>query len=268
MADDPQKCSALRIPRNPDLIDPWHRARRRRDGADHVHRGLRHERRNAVAGGEVHRLLFPGRHGPALSHLCCQLENSAERIYRARPIWQRVRLSFPRDADCANVDCLAGTQQESSLMVSILEMPETTSPTIVNQPERIPKPESERGMIEIEQLDFAYGTNKVLHDVNLSIPARAVTAFIGPSGCGKTTLLRCLNRMNDLIDSARITQGTIRVEGVDINAPSVDVVDLRRRVGMVFQKSNPFTKSIYDNVDNDLCISGITKRPLIDEALE
>jgi len=153
-------------------------------------------------------------------------------------------------------------------MVSILEMPETTSPTIVNQPERIPKPESERGMIEIEQLDFAYGTNKVLHDVNLSIPARAVTAFIGPSGCGKTTLLRCLNRMNDLIDSARITQGTIRIEGIDINAPSVDVVDLRRRVGMVFQKSNPFPKSIYDNVAYGLRIAGISKRSLIDEAVE
>ena len=153
-------------------------------------------------------------------------------------------------------------------MVSILEMPETTSPIIANQPERIPKPETERGMIEIEQLDFAYGTNKVLHDVTLSIPARAVTAFIGPSGCGKTTLLRCLNRMNDLIDSARITQGTIRIEGVDINAPSVDVVDLRRRVGMVFQKSNPFPKSIYDNVAYGLRIAGITKRSLIDEAVE
>ena len=88
--------------------------------------------------------------------------------------------------------------------------------------------------------------HEVLHDVSLQIPARAVTAFIGPSGCGKTTLLRCLNRMNDLIDGARITRGSIRIEGVDINAPTVDVVDLRRRVGMVFQKSNPFPKSIYE----------------------
>src|SRR5438105_5215843 len=214
MADDPQKRFALRAARDPDLVDPRHRARRGRDGAHHVHRGLRHERRNAVAGGEVHRLFFPGRHGPAVSYLCCQLENSAERIYRARAIWQRVRLPFSRDADCANVDCFAGTQQESSLMVSILEMPETTSLTIVNQPKPIPKPESERGMIEIEQLDFAYGAHQVLHGVNLSIPARAVTAFIGPSGCGKTTLLRCLNRMNDLIDSARITQGSIHIAGV------------------------------------------------------
>jgi phosphate transport system ATP-binding protein len=154
-------------------------------------------------------------------------------------------------------------------MVSIAEMPEQiTSQIMVNQPEPIQKPEIDRGMIEIEQLDFKYGTHQVLHDVNLSIPARAVTAFIGPSGCGKTTLLRCLNRMNDLIDSARISRGSIRIEGVDINAPSVDVVDLRRRVGMVFQKSNPFPKSIYDNVAYGLRIAGVTKRTLIDEAVE
>jgi phosphate transport system ATP-binding protein len=131
-----------------------------------------------------------------------------------------------------------------------------------------PKPETERGLIEIEQLDFAYGNHHVLHNVNLNIQPRAVTAFIGPSGCGKTTLLRCLNRMNDLIDGARITRGSIRIEGVDINEPGVDVVDLRRRVGMVFQKSNPFPKSIYDNVAYGLRIAGVTKRALIDEAVE
>jgi phosphate transport system ATP-binding protein len=153
-------------------------------------------------------------------------------------------------------------------MVNVLEMPEITLPVIVKQPEPAPKEEVERGMIEIEHVDFAYGTNKVLHDVNLSIPPRAVTAFIGPSGCGKTTLLRCLNRMNDLIDGARITRGSIRIEGVDINEPTVDVVDLRRRVGMVFQKSNPFPKSIYDNVAYGLRIAGVTKRTSIDEAVE
>ena len=153
-------------------------------------------------------------------------------------------------------------------MVTVLEMPETTSPLTVNQPAPASKPEAERGMIEIDDLDFAYGNHQVLHDVTLSIPPRAVTAFIGPSGCGKTTLLRCLNRMNDLIDSARITRGSIRIEGVDINTPGVDVVDLRRRVGMVFQKSNPFPKSIYDNVAYGLRIAGVTKRTLIDEAVE
>jgi len=122
--------------------------------------------------------------------------------------------------------------------------------------------------IEIANLDFAYGNHEVLHNINLNIPPRAVTAFIGPSGCGKTTLLRCLNRMNDLIDGARITRGAIRIEGVDINEPGLDVVDLRRRVGMVFQKSNPFPKSLYDNVAYGLRIAGVTRRSLIDEAVE
>ena len=124
------------------------------------------------------------------------------------------------------------------------------------------------GIIEIQDLDFAYGSNQVLHEVNLSIPPRAVTAFIGPSGCGKTTLLRCLNRMNDLIDGARIVRGQILIEDASINGPAIDVVDLRRRVGMVFQKSNPFPKSIYDNIAYGLRIAGIKKRSLIDEAVE
>ena len=153
-------------------------------------------------------------------------------------------------------------------MVTTLEMPETTSQFTDNQAAPAAKSEIERGKIEIEHLDFAYGNHQVLDDVNLSIPPRAVTAFIGPSGCGKTTLLRCLNRMNDLIDSARITRGSIRIEGVDINEPALDVVDLRRRVGMVFQKSNPFPKSIYDNVAYGLRIAGVTKRGLMDEAVE
>jgi len=153
-------------------------------------------------------------------------------------------------------------------MVAVLEMPEITLPVIVKEPEPDPETQAAPGMIEIEHLDFAYGANKVLHNINLSIPARAVTAFIGPSGCGKTTLLRCLNRMNDLIDSAQITGGSIKIEGVDINAPGLDVVDLRRRVGMVFQKSNPFPKSIYDNVAYGLRIAGVTRRSLIDEAVE
>jgi phosphate transport system ATP-binding protein len=123
-------------------------------------------------------------------------------------------------------------------------------------------------MIDIRDVDFAYGNHQVLFDVDIDIPQRAVTAFIGPSGCGKTTLLRCINRMNDLIDGARITQGAISINGADINAPNVDVVDLRRRVGMVFQKSNPFPKSIYDNIAYGLRIAGVGKRSLIDEAVE
>src|SRR5213075_172508 len=113
-------------------------------------------------------------------------------------------------------------------------------------------------MINVDDVDFCYGTHQVLFDVNLEIPPRAVTAFIGPSGCGKTTLLRCFNRMNDLIDGARISAGSVRLEGHDIYAPNVDVVDLRRRVGMVFQKSNPFPKSIFDNVAYGLRINKLT----------
>jgi phosphate transport system ATP-binding protein len=123
-------------------------------------------------------------------------------------------------------------------------------------------------MIDVRDVDFAYGSNQVLYNVSLEIPAQAVTAFIGPSGCGKTTLLRCINRMNDLIEGARITRGTIRLGGVDINTRDVDVVDLRRRVGMVFQKSNPFPKSIYENISYGLRIAGVKKKSRIDEAVE
>jgi phosphate transport system ATP-binding protein len=153
-------------------------------------------------------------------------------------------------------------------MVNLIDMP----PTMPQQlPREIDRPATEpeaASMIDINDLDFAYGNHRVLHGVTLEIPARAVTAFIGPSGCGKTTLLRCINRMNDLIDNARITRGAIHLDGIDINAPEVDVVDLRRRVGMVFQKSNPFPKSIYDNISYGLRIAGISKRLRIDEAVE
>ncbi len=116
-------------------------------------------------------------------------------------------------------------------------------------------------------LNLAYGDNQVLHDVAMEIDARRVTALIGPSGCGKSTLLRCLNRMNDLIDEVRVW-GEVRVKGLDVNAPSTDVIELRRRVGMVFQKSNPFPKSIYENVVYGLRIAGINDRRVLDEACE
>lgn len=122
--------------------------------------------------------------------------------------------------------------------------------------------------IEIDQVDFSYGTHQALQGVTLNLPPREVTAFIGPSGCGKTTLLRCLNRMNDLIPGSRITKGQIRIHGTDIYSPDVDVIELRKRVGMVFQKSNPFPKSIYDNITYGLKIQGITKRDVLDEVVE
>jgi len=154
-------------------------------------------------------------------------------------------------------------------MVSLTDMPETLPQQTPRQIDR-PADEADNAaiMIDVRDVDFAYSGHQVLHNVTLEMPPRAVTAFIGPSGCGKTTLLRCINRMNDLIDGARITRGTIHLDGDDINAPEVDVVDLRRRVGMVFQKSNPFPKSIYENIAYGLRIAGVTKRSRIDEAVE
>ncbi len=154
-------------------------------------------------------------------------------------------------------------------MVSLIRMPEMVEKQLPRQVDRLAnKAEDVTMTIEVRNLDFAYANHQVLHDVTLNVPARAVTAFIGPSGCGKTTLLRCINRMNDLIEGARITRGSIHLNGIDINASEVDVVDLRRRIGMVFQKSNPFPKSIYENVSYGLRIAGINKRSQIDEAVE
>src|SRR5260370_26605857 len=124
-------------------------------------------------------------------------------------------------------------------MVSLLEMPQTLPQQLPRQSDRpVEETENAEIMIDVRDLDFAYGGNTVLHNVSLDIPSQAVTAFIGPSGCGKTTLLRCINRMNDLIEHARITRGAIRLGGIDINAPDIDVVDLRRRGRMGFHKSD------------------------------
>lgn len=123
-------------------------------------------------------------------------------------------------------------------------------------------------MIEIDNLNFYYGSSHALHGVTLNIPARQVTAFIGPSGCGKSTLLRCINRMNDLIDSARIASGSIKIHGVDIYDSEVDVISLRRQVGMVFQKSNPFPKTIYQNVSYGLELQGVRDKARLDEVVE
>ena len=123
-------------------------------------------------------------------------------------------------------------------------------------------------LIEISDLDFYYGEAQALHGINLEIPEKEVTAFIGPSGCGKSTLLRCLNRMNDLIDVARVSGGTIKIRGVDIYQPDVDVIELRKRVGMVFQKSNPFPKSIYENITYGLRLQGVSNKSRLDEVVE
>jgi phosphate transport system ATP-binding protein len=121
--------------------------------------------------------------------------------------------------------------------------------------------------IVVKDLNLSYGDNHVLHDITMDMEDRRVTALIGPSGCGKSTLLRCINRMNDLIDDVKIW-GTLRVKSLDINAPSTDVIEVRRRVGMVFQKSNPFPKSIYENVVYGLRIAGINDKATLDAACE
>jgi phosphate transport system ATP-binding protein len=122
-------------------------------------------------------------------------------------------------------------------------------------------------MITISDLSLFYGAKQALHGISMEIPARQVTAFIGPSGCGKSTLLRCINRMNDLIDGVRTT-GAITLDGINVFDPRVDVIELRKKVGMVFQKSNPFPKSIYENVAYGLRIAGITTKSVLDEAVE
>jgi len=116
-------------------------------------------------------------------------------------------------------------------------------------------------------LNFYYGTAKALDDITIDIPQNQVSALIGPSGCGKSTFLRCLNRMNDLIPGTRV-EGTIQLDGEDIYAPSVDVVDLRRRVGMVFQKPNPFPKTIFENVAYGLRVNSIKDKSIIRERVE
>src|SRR6185436_11344058 len=137
------------------------------------------------------------------------------------------------------------------------------APTAVMQPATSAK----TPLIEINGLSLYYGTNKALKNISLKVCERIVTALIGPSGCGKSTLLRCINRMNDLIDNVRI-EGEIKIAGQDINGSDVDVIELRKRVGMVFQKSNPFPKSIYDNVAYGLKLQGITKRSELDTIVE
>ena len=122
-------------------------------------------------------------------------------------------------------------------------------------------------LIEINDLTLRYGGQPALRNVEMNIDANLVTAVIGPSGCGKSTLLRCLNRMNDMIDEVAI-EGQVRIGGQDIYAGGVDVIELRKRVGMVFQKSNPFPKSIYENVAYGLRLQGVTGRTDIDERVE
>ncbi|EWG98144.1 phosphate ABC transporter ATP-binding protein PstB [Halomonas sp. BC04] len=120
---------------------------------------------------------------------------------------------------------------------------------------------------KVRDLSLFYGKDQALKGIGLDVPANKVTAFIGPSGCGKSTLLRCFNRMNDLVDICRI-EGQILLDDEDIYARGVDVAELRRKVGMVFQKPNPFPKSIYENVAYGLRLQGVNNKPVLDEVVE
>jgi phosphate transport system ATP-binding protein len=121
--------------------------------------------------------------------------------------------------------------------------------------------------IQVNDLSLYYGDKKALNEISMQIPANKVTALIGPSGCGKSTFLRCINRMNDLIPSVKIT-GELLVEGIDIYDKNVDVVNIRKKIGMVFQKSNPFPKSIYENIAYGPKINGIKDKTQLDEIVE
>lgn len=150
------------------------------------------------------------------------------------------------------------------MSVTLLE-PQTETNSAIGIGIAIAKP-----MIEIDQLSFSYdlGKTNTLKSISVDISANQVTALIGPSGCGKSTLLRCLNRMNDLIDTAQITEGAIRIMGHDINSRDVDPIELRKHVGMIFQKYNPFPKTIFENVAYGLRIQGERRKKVLAEAVE
>lgn len=134
-------------------------------------------------------------------------------------------------------------------------------------PMRAPPPTIADPKISVRGLDFFYGEKQALHGIDLDVAPNAVTALIGPSGCGKTTFLRCLNRMNDLVDGARLA-GRVKIDGQDVYADDVDPYELRKAVGMVFQRPNPFPKSIYENVVYGPRIHGERHKPTLDEIVE
>ena len=157
-----------------------------------------------------------------------------------------------------------------------MSVDQTTDAGTVNRPSMKPMDSSvlqptagaaTNNIFTVEDVDFYYGDKQALNSINLAIAEKKATALIGPSGCGKTTLLRCLNRMNDLVLNTRVT-GEIKLDGKNIYDPSMDVINLRRRVGMIFQKWNPFPKSIYENIVYGLRIVGVSNRSYLDEVVE
>jgi phosphate transport system ATP-binding protein len=146
---------------------------------------------------------------------------------------------------------------------------DTQRPNVQNGPRQSPGRDSGVHSVKLtlNQVNFFYGDRQALFNIDIEIVKNQVTSFIGPSGCGKSTLLRCLNRLNDLVEGARL-EGTMLLDGVDIYGPDVDITDLRKRVGMVFQKSNPFPKSIYENVAYGPRLHGIKNRGQLDQIVE
>ncbi|MEE9252505.1 MAG: phosphate ABC transporter ATP-binding protein PstB [Thermodesulfobacteriota bacterium] len=134
-------------------------------------------------------------------------------------------------------------------------------------PEQVQLVKVDEPVVEAERLSLYYGEKQALFDVSIKVPKNKITAFIGPSGCGKSTLLRCFNRLNDLIDGVRV-EGTVVVSGIDIYNSNIDITELRKRVGMVFQKSNPFPKSVYENVVYGPRIAGVRSKPVLNGIAE
>ncbi|HRQ87510.1 MAG TPA: phosphate ABC transporter ATP-binding protein PstB [Bacteroidia bacterium] len=154
-------------------------------------------------------------------------------------------------------------------MKSMMSEPESHQAVAPTPSASQPEVPEKKAVIEVDDVHFHYLKGRdILRGVSMLINPGEVTAFIGPSGCGKTTLLRCFNRMNDLIPTAGISKGQIRILGGDIYDPRVDVIELRKHVGMVFQKYNPFPKSIYENVAYGLRIQGIRDKAKLDETVE
>jgi phosphate transport system ATP-binding protein len=167
------------------------------------------------------------------------------------------------DSTCCLTGATLDINSETSLFQQALAVSQNKARRMSNDslsPEGPP-------MIEARSLDFFYGPKQALFEVSLAIPARKVTALIGPSGCGKSTFLRSINRMNDLVPGRRL-RGHILVDGINIYDPQVDVVELRKRVGMVFQKSNPFPRSIYENVAYGPRLAGVSTRQVLDQTVE
>src|SRR5271169_620600 len=140
-------------------------------------------------------------------------------------------------------------------------------PMLADRPVDVTAPAPLRTVFEVDALSLWYGANRALSHISLGVAEKQVTAFIGPSGCGKSTLLRCFNRLNDLVDAVRV-EGDIRFEGASVYDPALDVNLLRKRVGMVFQKSNPFPKSIFENVAYGCRIHGIRRKDELEAIVE